>query len=107
MDRARTVLAALAVAALVVAIVVGGYLGGWWLKKDATNRRVDIRNQNSGVQTAWRDEAIDLINEIELLPESAPARGALTNQACDLIGRLNDNYRGDARITSFETQECV
>lgn len=103
--NARNILAGAAALALVVAIVVGGYLGGWWLRKDTTDRQVSIDNRQLGTQTAWRDEATDLINTIDLLPEGATQVGALTNQACDLIGRLTNPYLSDD-LAIFQSQEC-
>jgi hypothetical protein len=103
----RNVLTGLAVIIVIIGVVVGGYLGGWWLKKDTTDRRVGIENRNTGVQTAWRDEALDLMNQADLLQENAPQRRALERQACDLIGRLTDNYRSDDRILTFEETRCA
>lgn len=93
--------------ALVVAVGVAGWHFGWWLQEKNTDRRVGIENRNLGTQTAWRDEALDLINQADLLPPEAPQRQALEDQACDLIGRLTDNYKTDDRLLSFEARECV
>ena len=101
----RLLVGLLAMAALVT-LVGGAYLGYWWLRGDVRDRDVGIRNRNTGAQTAWRDEALDLINQADLLPEGAPQRGALEAQACDLIGRLTDTYRSDDRIVVFQESEC-
>jgi len=103
----RNVLYGVLATLLVVGVIVGGYLGGWWLKKDTTDRRVRIENRNTGTQTAWRDEALDLMNQASLLPEGAPQRAALNRQACDLIGRLTGTYKTDDRIVTFEETECL
>lgn len=102
----RNVLYGVLAVVLVVGIAVGGYLGGWWLKSDATDRRVGIENRNTGTQTAWRDEALDLMNQADLLDPS-PQREALERQACDLIGRLTDTYMTDDRLVAFEEAECL
>lgn len=93
-----------------VVVVAGGYLAGWWLRADSVNRQVRIDNRNVGVQTAWRDEVLEGIGEIELLahtPGSAAAVAALTNTTCDLIGRLTDTYRNDTRIDTFWETQCI
>lgn len=101
--------AALAIAGVVVLailVVVGGYQLGWWLKKDITDRQVGIDNRQKGTQTAWHDEAIDLMNQADLLPEGAPQAANLRKQACQLIARLSDPYLDDI-IIEFQTLECA
>jgi hypothetical protein len=105
MTPLRSVLYTILAILFVAGVIVGGYLGGWWLQKDTTDRRVSIENRNLGVQTAWHDRATDLINQAALLPEDAPQRAALERQACELIGRLVDAYRSDD-LVAFETTEC-
>jgi hypothetical protein len=101
----RNVLTGLAVVVLIVAVVVGGYLGGWWLKKDTTDRRVGIQNRNTGVQTAWRHEAHDKVDDYLLVDPDTPAAASLRRSACDLIGRLTDNYLDD-QLAEFQATEC-
>ncbi len=91
----------------VITLLIGTYLGVWWLTRDTTDRQVRIDNRNLGTQTAWRDEALDLMNQADLLPEGAPQRVALQRQACDLIGRLVGTYKNDDRIVAFEEEECL
>lgn len=105
MSYVRGVFVGVLALAVFVAVIVGGYLGGWWLKKDTTDRQVGIDNRNVGTQTAWHDEAVDLINQASLLPSDAPQRASLERQACELIGRLTDPYRSD-ELVAFESQEC-
>lgn len=107
MSTPKIVLASLAGLVLVAALGVVGWQFGWWLEGANVNRRVGIENKNLGTQTAWRDEALDLMNQASLLDEQAPQRAALNRQACDLIGRLTGNYRTDERIELFWDRECV
>jgi hypothetical protein len=102
--NAALIAALAATAALIIAAL---YLGSWWLRADRVNRQVGITNSNTGVQTAWRDEALDLISTIELLPPDAAQQHALTRQACDLIGRLTPSYRRDDRLVAFNESECI
>lgn len=113
-SRHRHNLAAAGIALIVVSVAVvvlsAGYLFGWWLRADSKNREVRISNTNKGVQTAWRDEALDHISEIDVLansPNSSAAVAALKNRACDLIGRLTLTYRNDERIVDFWETECI
>jgi len=99
-----TGIAALAAAAVLI------YLGAWWLRADTKDRTVQIDNHNTGAQTAWRDETLEHIAEIEVLhhsPQTSAAIAALTDSACDLIGRLTDTYRNDQRIVAFWEKECI
>lgn len=41
-----------------IGILVGGYLGGWWLREDAVNREGEIRRNQFEVQETARDEVI-------------------------------------------------
>ncbi len=106
MQALRTAAIAAAALLLVGLLCVGVYLGYWWLARDTTDRSVNVTNRNTGTQTAWRDEAIDLINEAELLPEGSPQAANLRRQACDRIGRLTTDYRQDDRIIEAEETYC-
>lgn len=90
---------------LLVAIGVAGWQFGWWLEEKNVDRRVGIENRNLGTQTAWRDEAKHLVRTIDLLPEDAPQRGGLTNDACDMIDKLTGNYMTD-QLAEFESANC-
>jgi hypothetical protein len=90
---------------LAAAIVIGGYQLGWWLKAENTDRQVNIDNRNTGTQTAWHDEATSLINQASLLPDNAPQRARLEQQACELIDRLTDPYVDD-NLAAYQAQEC-
>lgn len=97
---------ALASAAVLVALAIGGYQLGWWLKAENVDRQVRIDNISKGTQTAWHDQAISGIRDYSLVdPENTAARGALRNQTCDLIARLTNTFRDDIIVT-FENKEC-
>lgn len=87
-----------------VAIVVGGYNAGWWLKKDQTNRQVKIDNQQLGTQTAWADEVRSDIKDAALLPEG-PQRQVVVNEACELIPRLTETFL-TPEIETFQMENC-
>lgn len=92
---------------LLAGIAIGGRELSWWLKADNVDRQVDIVNNNTGVQTAWRDEAVDAIGRFYTVPqENLAGRAAMRNQACDKIGRLNDDYLTPDLI-QFQNTECL
>ncbi len=88
------------------AIGVVGWQVGWWLKKENVERQVDIANNNTGTQTAWRDEVLSSIRDYEVIdPENQAARNAVRVQACNIIPRLNEDYLDD-QIVEFELEHC-
>jgi hypothetical protein len=105
MSRPRIVLATIVTLLFLAFVVIGGWRLNWWLTKADTDRRVGIDNRNLGTQTAWHDEAINLFNEADLLPEGSPAAPSLRRQACELSGRLVDSYR-DNTIQEQEALHC-
>lgn len=106
----RDALAGVAVAIVAVALIALIAFGAWHLfwrvKKADVDRDVQIRNRNTGTQTAWRDEARATVSQFHLTPtDQAAARSALRTQACDLIVRLRPDYR-TADLDTFYAQEC-
>ena len=92
---------------LFTVIGVAGWQIGWWFKTADTNRQVQLDNRNTGVQTAWHDQAVQGVKDYYLTPESnTAARGALRNQTCELIGRLVDEYK-TTELVEFEQKECM
>lgn len=90
--------------AFVILIGVVGWQFDWWLTEKNVDRKVQIENRNTGTQTAWHDEAVNLINQASLI-EGTPQEAALKRQACELIARLTDTYMSDDLVT-FQAQEC-
>lgn len=91
---------------LVVALAVGAWHLGWFVKQADTNRNTSLRNDRVGTQTAIQDEVLSSISDYYLIAESNVAgRNAVKNQACTLIDRLNDNYY-TPEIQGFDESEC-
>lgn len=106
MTTFKRIVVGVAIAGAFAVIVFGGWLLGWWFKAENLERRVDLINSNTGTQTAWRDEALDSVAEFFGTPEdNGAARNAIKRQACDLIGRLDDDYL-DATLAEFFVSEC-
>lgn len=93
MDTFKAILAVFGTLVVVAIVVLAGWQIGWWFKGENLERQVNLDNRNLGTQTAWADEALDSVAEYYTVDESnTAARGALRRQACELIGRLDDDY---------------
>lgn len=118
MNGAGKALLGVGIAVLVVAILVGGYLGGWWLKKDITQREAGIREDTFARQTALADEVYTLYADVtridvQLLdatkgqrPPLEAQRVAFVERMCDAYGRLNGTVAVAASAESFAREEC-
>ena len=95
MNVFKGVLAVLTGLVLLTAIVVGGWLGGWWLKGANTDRQADIDRGNYGSQLAYISKvqasdkevaAIDLqiasISDPDQKAALKAQRVAIINQGC-------------------------
>lgn len=91
---------------LVVAIGVGGYLGGWWLKEDSVNRTAQINQNSYQRQEALTAAVLDDISEAQdpNLPE--PQRKALIDQVCDNAAKLTGSIQISFNAQQFIAQEC-
>lgn len=106
MRKVTGVLIALGLVLSLAVIGVAGWQFGWWLEGKNVDKSVQIQNRNTGVQTAWMDEARNATTDYDLVdPANTAARGALRNKACTLIERLAGPYRQDDLLT-FQTKEC-
>lgn len=105
MSTAKIIGASLLAIVLLVGIGVAGWQFDWWLAGKNVDRQVNLENNNRGTQTAWRDEARKLVRQADLLPEDAPQRLALVDEACGYIDRLNKHYLTD-QLAGFEAANC-
>jgi len=105
MSTVKVILAGLLVIGVMVGIGVTGWQFDWWLAGKNVDRQVSLENNNRGTQTAWRDQARKLVRQANLLPEGAPQRLALVDEACGYIDRLNKHYLTD-QLTDFESVNC-
>lgn len=106
MKTLAALLGAVAAVVLAIALAVGAWQLGWFVKSKNVDRQVQIDNRNVGTQTAWRDEVVKTIADFELVdPSNTAARGALRNKACDLIDRLRPDYL-TPDIETYNYAEC-
>jgi hypothetical protein len=64
MNKVAGALGCVGVIILIALITVAGYLGGWWLQSDVTNRQAHIDRQNYGSQLAYVNKVSDNMAEI-------------------------------------------
>lgn len=114
----KNALYALGALVAVAAICVGGYLGGWWLQEDATNRTTGIANESLARQQARVDEVLDKAETIadidvqvsQVTPDQAEPllaqRAAVVDQFCDAYGGLTGRLTVPASIDTLYAQEC-
>lgn len=106
-------------ALLAVGIIVGGYVGGWWLKEDATNRETGIANESVARQSALQDELIKLNEEISDLDvtvgnTSDPAQvqrlksqqDAMTERFCSAYGKFTNQMELPQSVITRATETC-
>ena len=102
---------------LIVAITVGGWLGGWWLKGANTDRQAHIDRQNYGSQLAYitkvqrTDSDVAAIGvqlaDPNLSPEQKDAlkneKIAIVNQGCKTAALITDKPED---VATFVTVYC-
>lgn len=105
-EGATATLALIVGLAVIAVLAVGVWQLGWFVSAKNVDRQVHIDNRNTGTQTAWHDQALQDIRDFTLLdPSDTARRGALRNDACNLIGRLRPDYLTQD-LSDFKNQEC-
>jgi len=101
MKAAITTIAAVAITTV---LAVGIWQLGWFVEKKNTEKRVEIREQLVGTQTARRDQALDLISDWKVVTDPQ-AKATLRAEACRVIGTTGDAVR-TPEITTFTEENC-
>ena len=113
----KATFATIGVILLLVAITVGGWLGGWWLKGENTNRQAHVDRQNYGTQLAYITKVQQTDKEVaaislqladpNLIIEQKVAlknqKIALINQGCAKASLITDP---PADVAMFTTIYC-
>lgn len=111
----KVALAFVGAAILFVLVVVGGYLGGWWLQKDVNNRTAHINRTSFEQQTTYRDEMIRRIQDVRAIdvqiaenPSAAPQLNAQRIAIVNIVCRDNTHISGglDTDTATFVGKEC-
>lgn len=99
------------------ALCVAAYLGSWWIFADSTAREAEIRKTSVNYQQTAIDRATSMVTEIRTIDvqitNATPAqvdalraqRVAIVNEACDLIGQVNDTI--PPALSEFNRKECL
>lgn len=93
-------------AVAIVLLLVGIYLGGWWLTRDSVNRRAEIRQDTYGRQNALVEQILDDIREAEGPNVPPNQRVAIINQLCDSAAKLTGSIELPASAQTFIAREC-
>lgn len=114
----RTALGTIAAIIVIVAIIVGGYLGGWWLREDAINRDSAINNDSYARQTALQEELIDKYGtvadiDVQLTTatdeQAGPLRAqrtAVLNQFCLAYSQYTGTVSLPDTVYAYAEREC-
>lgn len=103
---AAGILATIGTILVIGLVVVGGYLGGWWLQEDAVNRTAQINQNSYGRQVALVDDITRKYAEIQNpnLPE--PQKQAIVTEMCVDFGFLTGKVQINPNIANYLNTEC-
>lgn len=89
-----------------MALLVGLYLGGWWLIRENTDRSAQVLQQTYGRQNALVEQILDDIGEATG-PNLPPAqRVALVDIICDSAAKLTGSIQLPSNAETFIAKEC-
>lgn len=91
---------------VIVALTIGGWQLGWWLKDETVNRNAQILQDSYGRQNALVEQTLDDIREVEagnLPPQQVIA---ITAQICDSAAKLTGTIQLPPSAASFVAREC-
>jgi hypothetical protein len=88
-----------------VALVVGLFFLGWWIKEFAVNRNAEIRQDSYGRQNALVEQILDDIAEAEgNIPPNQ--RAAIIDGICDSEAKLTGSIELPLNAQSFIKENC-
>jgi hypothetical protein len=88
-----------------VAVLIGLFFLGWWVKEFATNRNAEILQDSYGRQNALVEQILNDISEAE---GDIPAnqRIAIVDVICDAEAKLTGSIELPIRAQTFINKEC-
>lgn len=90
---------------IVVVLVVGLFLGGWWLKEYGVNRNAQINQDGYGRQNALVEQILDDIGEAEgSIPDNQ--RIAVIDGVCDSAAKLTGTIQLPPNAQQFIQENC-
>jgi hypothetical protein len=87
-------------------LLVGLYLGGWWLTRDTTDRSARVQQQTYGRQNALVEQILDDIEEAQDPNIPAVQRIAIVDIVCDSAAKLTGSIQLPPNAAAFITEEC-
>lgn len=106
MSKTSAVMATIIGILVMIAIVIGGWQLGWWLKSETVNRNAVILQDSYGRQNALVEQILDDVREVEagnLPPQQVIA---ITSQICDSAAKLTGSIQLPQSAASFVAREC-
>lgn len=104
LSRTTIVLLAVIGVLLLIGLAVGGYVGGWWVREDSTNRRTVIDRQSTAFVTSRIAKARDDVLEVQSLPESGQ-RAAIVRGICEAVADIPETVT-PSDLIQFSTTNC-
>jgi hypothetical protein len=89
---------------LVVAIVVGGWLGGWWLKGANTDRQTNIDRRNNGTQLTYINKVSSNMEEIARIDTQMNSPATALEEKSSLLGQKIAIVSSTCRIAHLITE---
>lgn len=106
MSKTKTTAAVFVVLVVVIALIIGGWQLGWWLKENSVNRNTKINQDSYGRQVAIADSILDDVAEVQQagLPDSQ--RAAIIAQICQNAVMLTGKVPIGNNAEAFIAKEC-
>lgn len=97
---------AVAATILAIALVVGLFFLGFWIKSYSTNRDAQILQQTYGRQNALVEQILDDIKDANTPAIPAGQRIAIVDQICDAAAKLTGSIALPQSAQTFIFTEC-
>lgn len=105
MNTIKNVASIILVTIVSVAVIIGLFLGGWWLKEYAVNRNAEINQDTFGRQNALIEQILDDIGEAEgNIPPNQ--RIAIIDGVCDSAAKLTGTIELPFNAQRFVQENC-
>lgn len=118
MSATKNALGTVVTVAVVIAVVLGGWFGYWWIRGDSVNRNASIRRDSFEVQQTYREQVLARADDIARIDTqltdpalTAEQRSALAAQreatrrlGCDQVQRLTGAL--PPAVEDFALIEC-
>lgn len=105
MDKIKTAASIILITIVSVAVIIGLFFLGWWLKEYAVNRNAEINQDTFGRQNALVEQILDDISEAEgNIPPNQ--RIAIIDGVCDSAAKLTGTIELPFNAQRFIQENC-